>query len=220
MCRGIVKHQDVGFGEVEIAQPRQGYATCLVASMGDALVRYVWKWLHVVLLVLLSSSMSSLNICICIYICVCENYCSRTWYDACVLKVIWNWHTYVHILKYFCHHYYYYCHHYYLYTLYTVCLISLCTILLYSTHISSINLMIHGSKNDKTSVEFSPQPTNGWLTWKWEMNRTWKWHPRWWLNQPISSWWLNQPIWKICSSNWIISPSFGVKIQKIFETTT
>ena len=24
------------------------------------------------------------------------------------------------------------------------------------------------------------------------------------------SWWLNQPIWKICSSNWIISP--GVKI--------
>ena len=26
------------------------------------------------------------------------------------------------------------------------------------------------------------------------------------------SWWLNQPIWKICSSNWIISP--GVKIKK------
>ena len=50
---GIVKHQDVGFGEVEIAQPRQGYATCLVASMGDALVRYAWKWLNVVLLVLI-----------------------------------------------------------------------------------------------------------------------------------------------------------------------
>ena len=25
----------------------------------------------------------------------------------------------------------------------------------------------------------------------------------------ISSWWLNQPIWKICSSNWIISPGRG-----------
>ena len=24
-----------------------------------------------------------------------------------------------------------------------------------------------------------------------------------------TSWWLNQPIWKICSSNWIISPSRG-----------
>ena len=23
--------------------------------------------------------------------------------------------------------------------------------------------------------------------------------------------WLNQPIWKLCSSNWIISPIFGVK---------
>jgi len=30
----------------------------------------------------------------------------------------------------------------------------------------------------------------------------------------ISSWWLNQPIWKICSSNWIISPGIGVKIPK------
>ena len=30
-------------------------------------------------------------------------------------------------------------------------------------------------------------------------------------------WWLNQPIWKICSSNQIISPIFGVKIPKIFE---
>ena len=31
-------------------------------------------------------------------------------------------------------------------------------------------------------------------------------------------WWLNQPIWKICLSNWIISP--GMKIENIFETTT
>ena len=29
----------------------------------------------------------------------------------------------------------------------------------------------------------------------------------------FSSWWLNQPNWKICSSNWIISPGFGVKIK-------
>ena len=35
----------------------------------------------------------------------------------------------------------------------------------------------------------------------------------------ITSWWLNQPIWKICSSNWIISPSRG-EHKKIFETTT
>ena len=27
-----------------------------------------------------------------------------------------------------------------------------------------------------------------------------------------SSWWLNRPIWNICSSNWIISPRFTVKI--------
>ena len=27
----------------------------------------------------------------------------------------------------------------------------------------------------------------------------------------------NQPIWKICSSNWIISPGIGVKIPKMFE---
>ena len=25
-------------------------------------------------------------------------------------------------------------------------------------------------------------------------------------HKSITSWWLNQPIWKICSSNWIISP--------------
>ena len=30
--------------------------------------------------------------------------------------------------------------------------------------------------------------------------------------------WLNQPIWKICSSNWITSPTIGVKIKTI-ETT-
>ena len=34
-----------------------------------------------------------------------------------------------------------------------------------------------------------------------------------------TSWWLNQPIWKICSSNWIISPSFGVKIKKYLKPT-
>ena len=33
-----------------------------------------------------------------------------------------------------------------------------------------------------------------------------------------SWWWKNQPIPKICGpSNWIISPRFGLKIQKIFE---
>ena len=30
----------------------------------------------------------------------------------------------------------------------------------------------------------------------------------------FTRWWLNQPIWNICSSNWIISPICGVKIQK------
>ena len=30
----------------------------------------------------------------------------------------------------------------------------------------------------------------------------------------FSSWWF-QPIWKICSSNWIISPGFGMKINNI-----
>ena len=27
-------------------------------------------------------------------------------------------------------------------------------------------------------------------------------------------WWLNQPIWKLCSSNWIISSGIGMKIKK------
>ena len=27
-------------------------------------------------------------------------------------------------------------------------------------------------------------------------------------SSPASSWWLNQPVWKICSSNWIISPNY------------
>ena len=40
-----------------------------------------------------------------------------------------------------------------------------------------------------------------------------------WLINTLSSWWLNQPIWKICWSNWIISPMLGVKIKKK-ETTT
>ena len=35
-----------------------------------------------------------------------------------------------------------------------------------------------------------------------------------------SSWWLNQPIWKISSSNWILSPSFGVKIKNLCVATT
>ena len=34
----------------------------------------------------------------------------------------------------------------------------------------------------------------------------------------VASWWLNQPVWKIWSSNWIISPSRGEK-NNIFETT-
>ena len=38
--------------------------------------------------------------------------------------------------------------------------------------------------------------------------------------QQTTSWWSNQPIWKICSSNWIISPNFGVKKKQTFETTT
>ena len=37
--------------------------------------------------------------------------------------------------------------------------------------------------------------------------------------QTITSWWLNQPIWKIWSSNWIISPGFGVKIKNVWVTT-
>ena len=32
----------------------------------------------------------------------------------------------------------------------------------------------------------------------------------------FSSWWF-QPIWKICLSNWIISPRFGVKIKNIWN---
>ena len=37
-----------------------------------------------------------------------------------------------------------------------------------------------------------------------------------WGVQNGSSWWLNQPIWKICSSHWIISPRFGLKIKHIW----
>ena len=50
------------------------------------------------------------------------------------------------------------------------------------------------------------------------------------FKKPTSpSWWLNQPIWKICSSNWIISPSkgkmgifskIGVKIKNLWFATT
>ena len=35
-----------------------------------------------------------------------------------------------------------------------------------------------------------------------------------------TSWWVNQPIWKICSSNWIISPRIGVKIKKYLKPPT
>ena len=33
----------------------------------------------------------------------------------------------------------------------------------------------------------------------------------------MTGWWLNQPIWKICSSNWIISPGIGVKIENVWN---
>ena len=33
-------------------------------------------------------------------------------------------------------------------------------------------------------------------------------------------WWLNQPIQKICSSNWIISPRFGMIIKNVWVATT
>ena len=33
-------------------------------------------------------------------------------------------------------------------------------------------------------------------------------------SEPYSSSWWFQPIWKICSSNWIISQGFGVNIKK------
>ena len=33
----------------------------------------------------------------------------------------------------------------------------------------------------------------------------------------ITSWWLDQPIWKICSSNWIISLSRGWKIKNLWN---
>ena len=38
-----------------------------------------------------------------------------------------------------------------------------------------------------------------------ESNKQLLWHFR----QMKSGWWLNQPIWKICSSNWIVSPNRG-----------
>ena len=33
----------------------------------------------------------------------------------------------------------------------------------------------------------------------------------------LASWWLNQPIWKICSSNWIISPRIGMNIKNVWN---
>ena len=38
--------------------------------------------------------------------------------------------------------------------------------------------------------------------------------------QPTTSWWLNQPIWKIWSSDWIISPKIGVKIRNVWVAIT
>ena len=35
--------------------------------------------------------------------------------------------------------------------------------------------------------------------------------------EKMKSDWLFQPSWKLCSSNWILSPGIGVKIPKIFE---
>ena len=40
------------------------------------------------------------------------------------------------------------------------------------------------------------------------------------FSSTIPSWWLNQPIWKRCSSNWTISPVFGVKTQNVWAATT
>ena len=33
----------------------------------------------------------------------------------------------------------------------------------------------------------------------------------------IASWWFFPPIWKICSSNWIISPGIGMNIKNIWK---
>ena len=37
------------------------------------------------------------------------------------------------------------------------------------------------------------------------------------INVDYTSWWLDQPLWKICSSNWIISPNFGMNIKKYLK---
>ena len=39
-------------------------------------------------------------------------------------------------------------------------------------------------------------------------------------NSNTPSWWLNQPVWNIWSSNWIISPGIGMKINKLWVATT
>ena len=39
------------------------------------------------------------------------------------------------------------------------------------------------------------------------------------MGQP-TSWWLNQPIWKICSSNWIISPKVRGEHTKCLKSPT
>ena len=56
------------------------------------------------------------------------------------------------------------------------------------------------------------QKKTGRLTWNLTRHSNWKGKS---VSKPsfsgsmLTSWWLNQPIWKICSSNWIISPSRG-----------
>ena len=39
-------------------------------------------------------------------------------------------------------------------------------------------------------------------------------HFRYWFEYTKTSWWLNQPTWKICSSNWTISPGKGKNKKK------
>ena len=173
MCRGIVKHQDVGFGEVEIAQPRQGYATCLVASMGDALVRYAWKWLNVVLLVLI---LLLCQVWVFAYV-----YVKTTVAVHDMMHAYWMWYE-IGIRMYI------------YYIIFGIINIAIVIIIIYIYFIYCISNFImyycyishtffpstwwfmdqFHQLYDKTSVEFSPSPTHSWFTWKWDMNRTWK----------------------------------------------
>ena len=55
----------------------------------------------------------------------------------------------------------------------------------------------------KSKLGVSPQQTKGEGTWRTTPSTLL------WGFPAITSWWLNQPSWKICSSNWIISPNRG-----------